>query len=96
MPARQPMRRRYSHRVTELLERLCKAVVRYVTQQQLVLEFLCRRYSHRVSELLERRREVQARYDAGQQPNFLPETKHVSCGGSDCCVSAHVFGMWFG
>ena len=38
----------------------------------------CRRYSHRVTELLERRREVQARYDAGQQPNWLPETKHVS------------------
>lgn len=47
-----------------------------------------RRYSHRVTELLERRREVQARYDAGQQPNWLPETKHVSagCEGTLQCI----------
>lgn len=31
----------------------------------------------RVSELLERRRQVQARRDAGEKPDFLPETKHV-------------------
>lgn len=34
--------------------------------------------ARRVSELLERRRQVQARRDAGEKPDFLPETKHVS------------------
>ncbi|GAB4816176.1 hypothetical protein N2152v2_003222 [Parachlorella kessleri] len=44
------------------------------------LEFvakLARKYTDRVSELLERRRQVQARRDAGEKPDFLPETKHI-------------------
>jgi malate synthase len=31
-----------------------------------------------VNELLQRRKEVQARFDAGEKPDFLPETRHVS------------------
>ena len=34
-----------------------------------------------MTELLERRRQVQARRDAGEKPDFLPETKHVSGAG---------------
>lgn len=37
-----------------------------------------RRFAPRVRELLQRRAEVQARFDAGQLPDFLPDTKHVS------------------
>lgn len=36
-------------------------------------------YTPRVEELLQRRRERQARFDAGAKPDWLPETKHVSC-----------------
>lgn len=49
-----------------------------MTQACFLPLYIHRRYTHRVTELLQRRREVQARYDAGEQPNFLPETKHVS------------------
>ncbi|PSC74854.1 malate synthase A [Micractinium conductrix] len=38
---------------------------------------LARCYTPRVEQLLAARREVQARYDAGGQPDWLPETKHV-------------------
>jgi malate synthase len=44
------------------------------------LEFvadLARRYGSRVKELLERRVERQQRIDAGQRPDFLPETRAV-------------------
>jgi malate synthase A len=38
---------------------------------------LVRRFGWRVEELLARRRERQARFDAGERPDFLPETAHV-------------------
>ena len=48
---------------------------------------LSRRFSPRVEELLARRQEVQARYDAGEKPNWLPETRHVSEGGAAIWLS---------
>ncbi|MFL5301793.1 MAG: malate synthase A, partial [Anaeromyxobacteraceae bacterium] len=38
---------------------------------------LVRRFGWRVDELLARRRERQARFDAGERPDFLPETAHI-------------------
>jgi malate synthase A len=38
---------------------------------------LVRRFGWRVDELLARRRERQARLDAGERPEFLPETAHI-------------------
>src|SRR5262245_24093693 len=41
------------------------------------VEDLARTFSRRRTELLARRREVQARWDAGEKPDFLPETAHI-------------------
>ena len=41
------------------------------------LEGLVRAFAPRVRELLERRKRVQARYDAGERPDFLPETEEI-------------------
>src|SRR5688572_29624533 len=38
---------------------------------------LAARFTSRVEELLARRAQVQARYDAGERPDFLPETAAV-------------------
>ena len=38
---------------------------------------LARCYGKRVDSLLAQREVVQARFDAGVQPDFLPETRHV-------------------
>ncbi len=41
---------------------------------------LCARFQPRIEALLERRIEVQRRYDAGERPDFLPETEAVRRG----------------
>lgn len=38
---------------------------------------LSSRFAPRVVELLERRKARQARFDAGEKPDFLPETRHI-------------------
>lgn len=38
---------------------------------------LTRRFRPRLEELLSRRQEVQARMDAGETPDFHPETQHI-------------------
>jgi malate synthase len=38
---------------------------------------LVRKFGPRVDQLLQRRKDVQARYDAGEKPDFLPETKRI-------------------
>jgi len=54
-------------RVNEVLTPACLAFV----------EDLCRRFRPAVESLLARRRVMQARYDAGELPNFLPETAPI-------------------
>ena len=38
---------------------------------------LCAQFTDRIEKLLARRQEVQRRYDAGELPNFLPETEEI-------------------
>jgi malate synthase len=45
---------------------------------------LVRTFRPRVKELLEKRAERQARFDAGQTPDFLPETKSIRDGDWKC------------
>src|SRR5438552_4569047 len=51
---------------------------RILTQPALAfVEDLARRFGTRIDELVARRRTVQARFNAGERPDFLPETAAV-------------------
>jgi malate synthase len=54
---------------------------RVLTSEALAfVENLAREFTPRLRELLDRRKARQARFDAGERPDFLPETAHVRQG----------------
>ena len=52
------------------------------------LAHLARCHGSKVEDLLARRQTVQARFDAGAQPEFLPQTRHVREGDWQVCTAA--------
>ncbi|EPN5005518.1 malate synthase A [Vibrio parahaemolyticus] len=49
----------------------------FPVEAQTFLSLLCEKFAGRVEELLEAREEKQARIDAGELPDFLPETQDI-------------------
>ncbi|EJC6792979.1 malate synthase A [Vibrio parahaemolyticus] len=49
----------------------------FPVEAQTFLSLLCEKFSGRVEELLEAREEKQARIDAGELPDFLPDTQDI-------------------
>ncbi|MBR9789638.1 MAG: malate synthase A [Vibrionaceae bacterium] len=49
----------------------------FPSEAQTFLSLLCEKYAGRVEQLLQAREEKQARIDAGELPNFLPETQDI-------------------
>ncbi|EJG0706078.1 malate synthase A [Vibrio parahaemolyticus] len=49
----------------------------FPVEAQTFLSLLCEKFAGRVEELLEAREEKQARIDAGELPDFLPDTKDI-------------------
>ncbi|HCG7968658.1 TPA: malate synthase A [Vibrio parahaemolyticus] len=49
----------------------------FPVEAQTFLSLLCEKFAGRVEELLEAREEKQARIDAGELPNFLPDTQDI-------------------
>ncbi|TOB17207.1 malate synthase A [Vibrio parahaemolyticus] len=49
----------------------------FPVEAQTFLSLLCEKFAGRVEELLEAREEMQARIDAGELPDFLPDTQDI-------------------